>query len=120
MSLSAEQAKFTEDLGKLLAWASKPPNRRVRMREVTRYPWVAAAMKFFGRGSEKSLHIDSLAADIVLDILMNGKWNYQAKSEAYAELGAYWKSLDPKNRWGGDWKSRKDGNHFSREYKGKQ
>lgn len=120
MSLGDEQAKFTHDLGKFLAWAGSRPNRRVRIREAGRYPWVAQVMKFFGRGSTRSLHIEFLAADVVLDILVDGKWKYQAKSEAYAELGAYWKGLDLRNRWGGDWKSRKDGNHFSREYRGRQ
>jgi hypothetical protein len=43
---------------------------------------------------------------------------YISVSDDYKSLGKYWKSLNPLNRWGGDFKS-KDGNHFSMLWKGR-
>jgi hypothetical protein len=43
---------------------------------------------------------------------------YLTDSKEYKALGDHWKSLNPLNRWGGDFKS-KDGNHFSTLWKGK-
>jgi hypothetical protein len=38
---------------------------------------------------------------------------YFQSTDAYKPLGDYWKSLDPLNCWGGDFKPKADGNHFS-------
>ena len=66
------------------------------------------------RHMRNSLHYLGLANDVALYI--NGE--YQELTEAYAEMGAYWKSLDADNRWGGDFK-KADGNHFSLTYQGR-
>lgn len=55
-----------------------------------------------------SLHHMGLAADI---LLYKGGI-YLTESDAYLDLGMYWKSLDPLCMWGGHFKNR-DGNHFS-------
>ena len=55
-----------------------------------------------------SFHYKRLAAD--LNLFIDGK--YQEDTEAYRELGKYWKSLDPECTWGGDFKN-PDGCHFS-------
>lgn len=59
-----------------------------------------------------SKHCDRLAVD--LNLFAGGA--YASKTEDYKPLGEYWKSLDPANRWGGDFKGFPDGNHF--EYAG--
>jgi peptidoglycan L-alanyl-D-glutamate endopeptidase CwlK len=54
-----------------------------------------------------SNHIKKCAADIFLWIDGNVTWKY----EDYKVLGDYWKTLDERCAWGGDWKSR-DSVHF--------
>jgi len=56
-----------------------------------------------------SLHYERLAID--LNLFVNGKWQDRDCPE-WQELGAYWKSLHPLARWGGDF-AEKDLNHFS-------
>jgi hypothetical protein len=56
----------------------------------------------------KSKHYDRLAID--LNLFLNGE--FLDKTEDHLELGTYWKNLDPRCTWGGDWD---DGNHYSWE-----
>ena len=62
---------------------------------------------------------DDFHVDIVYDIPMNdlnffkdGKLTYNVA--ALRPVGDYWESLNPKNQWGGNWKSFKDVPHFQR------
>jgi len=55
-----------------------------------------------------SQHQKRLAGD--LNLFKNGK--YLTTSEDHKPLGDYWKSLHEDNRWGGDFKSLPDGNHY--------
>ncbi|RAP72898.1 D-alanyl-D-alanine carboxypeptidase family protein [Candidatus Erwinia dacicola] len=48
------------------------------------------------------------------NLFINGQ--YQTDSAAYLPLGEYWESLG--GTWGGRFKSRPDGNHFSLEHNG--
>lgn len=61
------------------------------------------------RIGDKRLHGKSLAID--LNLFKQGA--YLTKTEDHAFLGAFWKSLDPLNCWGGDFKTNPDGNHYS-------
>lgn len=67
-------------------------------------------------GSPLSLHPERLAIDF--NLFYEGRW--LKKTEDFLSLGAFWKSLDPRNAWGGDFKHRKDGNHFSMQYMGRR
>lgn len=69
-----------------------------------------------GSGSLNSLHIDRLAID--LNLFRDGQW-LQA-SEDHAELGAWWKAQHPLARWGGDFRPKPDGNHYSVEWQGRK
>lgn len=66
--------------------------------------------------SAGSLHRIGLAADINL---YRGA-RYLTDSNDHAELGRYWKTLHPLNRWGGDFKPNPDGNHYSMEWEGRK
>jgi len=66
-----------------------------------------------GTGIVNSLHCQRLAID--LNLFINGV--FQTDSAAHQPLGAYWKTLDPLCRWGGDF-VRPDGNHYSLEHEG--
>jgi hypothetical protein len=59
-----------------------------------------------------SLHQDKLAIDLAY-ITVDGK---EINAQQKEQLGQYWESLDPKNRWGGHFKSIIDKPHF--EYNG--
>ncbi len=74
-----------------------------------RTPEQAALNAQHGTGIANSLHGLRLAID--LNLFKDGVW--LQKSEDFKPLGDYWKTLDPLARWGGDFKSRPDGNHFS-------
>jgi hypothetical protein len=77
--------------------------------ETKRDPRVAALDAKDGRGIAQSLHILSLAVDI--NLFKDGK--YLASTSDHAPFGAYWKTLHPLCRWGGDFR---DGNHYSMEW----
>lgn len=63
-----------------------------------------------GRGISKSLHLSRLAADF--NIFKDG--GIVSNPDTLKPLGDYWQSLDPKNRWGGFFKTRLDLPHFER------
>jgi len=56
----------------------------------------------------KSNHLRRLAVDF--NFFINGKLFYSHPK--VTELGTYWESLHPLNRWGGNFKSIKDTPHF--------
>ena len=62
-----------------------------------------------GKGIVNSLHKKRLAVDLNI---FTAAGKYLSKTEDYKIFGAYWESLHPKNKWGGRFKSRPDGNHF--------
>lgn len=64
--------------------------------------------------SANSVHKQRLAVDF--NLFIGGV--YQTSSEAHSKLGAYWKSLHPDARWGGDF-STPDGNHYSLTHGGR-
>lgn len=75
-------------------------------------------------GIRGSLHELGLAVDT--NLFRNGV--YLGQSEDHAPLGAYWKTLHPLARWGGDFtkvvdgrtEPNPDGNHYSFEWEGKK
>lgn len=65
-------------------------------------------------GSQNSLHRDRLAVDLLL--FRNGE--YLKATYHYEDLGLWWEELG--GCWGGRFKPRADGNHFSLEYNGRR
>jgi len=111
MSLSNEQWEFLKDVAALIYYAEHRPDKDYKLTgsELYRTPEQAELNAKKGIGIERSLHTSRLAID--LNLFINNK--YQTNSKAYRELGEFWKGLNYKNRWGGDF-SRSDGNHFER------
>ena len=62
-----------------------------------------------GIGIKDSLHCKRLAIDLNL---FDPNGLYLPGSEHYKLFGSYWESLHKLNRWGGNFKTRPDGNHF--------
>ena len=111
MTLSEKQRKFTAMIGILIRWAS---DRQYGLTFGHAWRDTETQRRLVEQKLSKTMqskHCDRLAIDF--NLFIGG--NYVTKTEDYKPLGEYWKSLDPQNRWGGDW-SFGDGNHF--EYGG--
>lgn len=124
MKLSDEQWEFLKDIARLILWAEE---NGYKMTEGEGYRTADQQMLYFygfairndnGRLSlveaEKrsktmnSSHMERLAHDF--NVFVHGKLTYDA--DAIRPLGEYWKSLNSKNVWGGDWGW--DAGHFER------
>jgi hypothetical protein len=66
-------------------------------------------------GIAASLHCDRLAVDLQL---FDASGNYLTAPAAYKFMGDYWKSLNPRCRWGGDFTT-VDADHFSLTFEGR-
>jgi len=101
-----QQQLFTFNIGKLISFAYSMDYKLT----------FGESFNANGIGHMKgSLHYIRLAQDFCL--FKND--SYLTNSGDYFQLGQYWKSLHPLNRWGGDF-SNPDGNHFSMEHEGRQ
>lgn len=107
VQLTAELISWAQAQGMTLTWG-----------ETYRFPAQAAANAASGAGIAHSLHILRLAVDFQL-FDASGDYLADDSSGGYGRLGAYWKSLDPLCRWGGDFRTR-DLDHFSVTYQGIQ
>ena len=110
MSLVAEQSAFLLDVCKLIQHA-------------TQSGWVVTGGELFRTAEQQEIylktgrsktmasnHLRRLAVD--LNFFKDGKLVWD--KAALAAVGAYWESLNPKNRWGGNFKSLVDVPHFER------
>lgn len=118
MTLGEKQRLFTRYIGMLIAFAYKQ-GYELTFADAYRSPEQAAANAKSGAGISNSLHGKRLAVDF--NLFVNGQ--YITDSMGHKPLGEYWKSLDPLNRWGGDFKDKAgkpkpDGNHYSMEHEG--
>lgn len=114
MTLGEKQRLFMRLLTKLLTWVHEQPDYELVGGELQRSKAQAEANAASGSGIANSLHTKLLAIDLMLFI----KGIYQTESEAYRPLGEFWKSLHPLCRWGGDFQTRPDGDHFSITHEG--
>ncbi len=110
MSLVQEQAAFALDVCKLIQSASDA-GFVVTLGEAWRTPEQQAI--YFKTGRSKTMnsnHIRRLAVD--LNFFMDGVLIYDI--DVLRDLGNYWESLHPKNRWGGNFRNLIDVPHFER------
>jgi hypothetical protein len=110
MSLSDEQATFLLDACKMIQYATEQ-GFKVTGGELFRTAEQQAIYVQTGRSKTlNSNHLKRLAID--LNFFKDGQiiWD----KGILAPLGVYWESLNPKNRWGGNFKSLVDCPHFER------
>ena len=110
MSLVTEQAAFLLDVCKLIQ-KSNELGFTVTGGELFRT--LEQQQLYIKTGRSKtmnSLHLKRCAID--LNFFIDGKLTYDVK--VLTPLGQYWESLNPKNQWGGFWRSFKDVPHFQR------
>lgn len=110
MSLYQEQAAFLLDMCALIKYATDQ-GFLVTGGELARTPEQQAIYVQTGRSKTfLSNHLKRCAID--LNFFKDGKiiWD----KARLAPLGSYWESLNPKNRWGGNFKTLVDCPHFER------
>lgn len=110
MSLMQEQAAFLLDACKLVEFATQN-GFVVTGGELARTPEQQAIYVNTGRSKTlNSIHLKRCAID--LNFFKDGQiiWD----KATLAPLGAFWESLNAKNRWGGNFKSLVDCPHFER------
>lgn len=107
-TLGQKQRRFTQYVALLIQFAYEN-GYELTFAEAYRTSEQAALNAKKGSGTANSLHCSRLAVD--LNLFKDGQ--YLTRTEDHAPLGAYWKSLHPDCRWGGDFKGRPDGNHYS-------
>lgn len=108
MDLSQKQQIFSSNVSLLLCKIFGTPGYTLTLGEAFRTAEQAQIYAKEGKGIIDSLHCKRLALDI--NLFHNGI--YLTKSEDYKLFGEYWKTLNPLNRWGGDFHDRPDGNHY--------
>lgn len=107
--LSINQKVFSKNLAKFILWIYAGDGS-VTFGEVWRSPEEAKIQASKGAGIVNSLHCDRLAAD--LNIFSKDNELLITISDLHP-YGEYWKSLNSNNKWGGDFKTRPDADHFS-------
>lgn len=95
--------EFCNEKGYQLTWS-----------ETYRTPEQAMMNAQNGSGITHSLHLIRLAVD--LNLFKDGQ--LLSSVEDYKPLGEFWKSLDPRCCWGGDFQSLPDADHFSLTWNG--
>ncbi len=121
MSLSQDQQLFAQNIAKLILRAN---TLRIALtfgeayRTKDQQHMYYQGLTFEGNNLVKatphswtmqSNHLRRLAVDF--NFFINGKLTYDPKNPLLIDLGRYWESLNPSNRWGGFWK-RHDTPHF--------
>lgn len=110
MSLSREQAAFLLDVCKLINYATEQ-GWMITGGELYRTPEQQQIYLKTGRSKTMaSNHLKRCAID--LNFFKDGQLIWDKNQ--IAPLGAYWESLNEKNRWGGNFKSLVDVPHFER------
>lgn len=110
MALSDEQAAFLLDACSLIQFATAS-GWKVTGGELERT--VAQQKIYFDTGKSKTMdsnHLKRCAID--LHFFKFGKLIQDR--ESLAPVGAMWESLNPRNRWGGNFKNFVDTPHFER------
>lgn len=113
MKLSDHQWKFLKDVALLVLYAESR-GHKLTGGELHRPEQLQELYKKQGKSNtNEGYHPKRLAID--LNLFINGV--YQTDTEAYKGLGMFWEDLDELNRWGGNFSTIKDGNHFERAVK---
>ena len=107
--MSELQQEFAQAAAKLIQQAIILGYDGVTLGEAFRTPQQAALNAQAGSGISNSLHIQRLAID--LNFFKGGVW--VTDGSQLADIGAWWESLGPMYYWGGAFKPKSDGNHFS-------
>lgn len=112
MRLSEAQRAFVLDIANLITWAYE---QGLELTFGEAYRTEEQQAIYVRKGLSRTMdswHRKRLAVD--MNLFIDGE--YQTSSPPYEPLGRYWKAMDPKNVWGGDFKGLGDANHFERRW----
>jgi hypothetical protein len=98
MSMIRQQTLFSKNVAKLIQHILTN-DYYLSLGEAYRTPEQAEIYAKQGKGIKNSLHIKRLAIDINL---FDKSGKYLIESKYYEPFGKFWESLDPNNRWGGN------------------
>ena len=107
MELWQKQATFADNVSALIAYIRKQ-GFYCTFGDAFRSQAQAELDAEKGVGIKNSLHCKRLAVDLNL---FDAQGHYYDSGDEYKQFGDFWKTLNPANRWGGDF-TRGDGNHF--------
>jgi hypothetical protein len=110
MNIVAEQNSFLRDVARLIEFCD---NHGIMITGGELFRTNEQQALYFKEGRSKiktSSHQKRLAIDI--NFFIKGELTYE--HEDIQPYGEYWKSLNPNNRWGGDWGTFTDSDHFER------
>ena len=108
MKLSSRQIEFTKNIASLIAYADMIG---IGLTFGHAYRDKETQKRLVDKGLSKTMnsyHLKRLAVDF--NFFINGELTYE--KEKIQELGDFWETLHPKNRWGGNFKSFLDTPHF--------
>lgn len=100
MTLEQKQSIFAQNMAKLILHVDSI-GLACTIGEVYRTHEQAEIYAKEGKGIIDSLHCKKLAVDL---FLFDAQGNYLEARDHYKELGDYWVTLHPENRWGGIFK----------------
>lgn len=113
MTLGELQRLFAKLVAELIEYIYEK-GYEVTLGEAYRTPEQASIDAQKGTGITNSVHCLKLAID--LNLFKDGV--YLADTDAHKPFGEWWKAQHADCRWGGDFESRPDGNHYSITYGG--
>jgi hypothetical protein len=111
LTIGQKQRKFTRMIGLLIEFAYSK-GYELTFGEAWRPEETAEFYERTGKGISNSLHTKRLAVDF--NLFKEGKW--LKTTEDHLFLGLYWESIG--GTWGGRFKPKPDGNHYSLEHNG--
>jgi len=113
--LSDEQWEFLQDIARLIIEA-KSFGYKLTGGELWRTKYQQEQyVKFKKSLTMNSLHLSRMAIDFNIWIKNeNNDWELTENKNKIKPLGEFWESLDPKNRWGGNFNNFKDLGHFEK------
>ena len=108
MNLSEKQQTFAHNVGLLISYICFM-GYKVTLGEAFRTQEQADIYAKEGKGITHSLHIKRLAIDLNI---FDHVGNLLTTVDDLSAFGKYWEKINPDNRWGGNFKTRPDSDHF--------
>lgn len=110
MKTSDKQWEFLKDISLLIQFAER---KGYKLTGGELYRTKRQQQYYISVGKSKTMkskHLSRLAIDF--NFFINGELVYD--KDKIQPIGDFWESLDPKNKWGGNWTSFIDTPHFER------